>query len=95
MRPIELHETRVKDLDLNKGTNNIQTAKWGSPRRTERLKPSTLAMLKTHISRENLRLNSRLFPRMKPKRMGEQWIRAKKKSGKETARPNHSEIQIV
>lgn len=45
LRPIELYETRVRDLDLEKGINNIGTAKWGSLRRTERLKPSTLAML--------------------------------------------------
>ena len=78
-RPIELYETRVRDLDLDKGTNNIETAKWGLPRKTERLKLSTLAMLKTYLARNNRGFNERLFPKMKPKRMGEQWNRAKKR----------------
>ncbi len=78
-RPIELYETRVRDLDLDKGTNNIETAKWGLPRKTERLKHSTLAMLKTYLARNNRGFTERLFPKMKPKRMGEQWNRAKKR----------------
>jgi len=69
----------VIDLELEKGINNIETAKWGLPRKTERLKPSTLAMLKTYLARHDRGLNERLFPKMKPKRMGEQWNRAKKR----------------
>jgi integrase/recombinase XerD len=87
LRPIELYETRVRDLDLERGVNNIATAKWGKPRKTERLKPSTLAMLKTHLARANRVFNEKLFPKMKPKRMGEQWNRAKKRVAKKLQDP--------
>jgi len=87
LRPVELYETRIRDLDLEKGFNNIETAKWGLPRRTERLKPSTLAMLKTYLARQNRGFKERLFPKMTSKRMGEQWNRAKKRVAKKLQDP--------
>jgi len=87
LRPIELYQTRVRDVNLERGTNNIETAKWGSPRKTEPLKPSTLAMLKTYISTRNLGFNNKLFPKMSPKRMGEQWNRAKKRIARKLQDP--------
>jgi len=86
-RPIELYETRVRDVDLEKGVNNIETAKWGLPRKTERLKASTLAMLKSYVSRQNRGFNERFFPKMKPKRMGEQWNRAKNRVANKLKNP--------
>ena len=77
LRPIELHETRVRDIDLERGINNIQTKKWGMPRQTGRLKPSTLAMLKDYLVIHNFGFNDRLFPIVQ--RMRAQWNRAKRR----------------
>ena len=86
-RPIQLYETRVRDVDLERGINSIQTPNWGLPRLTERIKPSTLAMLKTYLAIHKRGLNERLFSNMNPKRMGEQWIRAKKRAAQKLQDP--------
>jgi len=86
-RPVELYETRVRDVDLERGINSIQTAKWGLLRLTERMNPSTLAMLKTYLAIHKRGLNERLFSSMNPKRMGEQWIRAKKRAAQKLQDP--------
>jgi integrase len=59
-RPIELTWLKVKDIDLETGVVNITTAKFGIGR-TLKLKPQTLAMLKTYVNKKKLGLNDRLF----------------------------------
>lgn len=77
LRPIELHETRVRDMDLERGVNNIQTKKWGMPRQTGKLKHSTLAMMKNYLAVHNFGFNDKPFPAVE--RMRAQWNRAKRR----------------
>ena len=60
-RPIELTWLKVKDIDLQNGIVNITSAKHCIGR-TLKLKTNTLEMLKAHINKEGLNLNSRIFP---------------------------------
>jgi len=52
MRPIEMERTKLKWLDLNRGTISVKTAKYGNTR-TLKLKLQTLAMLKDYIAKHN------------------------------------------
>ena len=56
MRPIEIERTKMKWIDLNRGTINVETAKHGNGR-TLKLKNSTLVMLKEYIGKNNFNLN--------------------------------------
>lgn len=60
-RPVELTWLRVRDVDLENGVVTITSAKH-CVGRSLRLKPSTLAMLKTYISEKKLKLNDKMFP---------------------------------
>ena len=60
-RPIELTWLRVKDVDLESGVITITSAKH-CVGRTLKLKPQTLAMLKTYISEKKLNQNDIIFP---------------------------------
>ena len=64
MRPIEVERVRVRWLDLQRGSINVQTAKHGKGRTLE-LKPQTLAMLKEYIGTHDLGLNDRIFATVK------------------------------
>ena len=61
LRPKELLNLRVRDLDLEKGLIAVRTIKGGKPRTLE-VKRSTLGMLKYHVETKGLGLNDRLFP---------------------------------
>ena len=60
-RPIELTWLKVKDIDLDSEAVTITSAKY-CVGRTLKLRPQTLAMLKTYISAKRLNQNDRLFP---------------------------------
>jgi len=67
MRPIEIERTKLKWLDLNRGSINVETAKHGNGR-TLKLKDHTLAMLKEYIGKNNFNLNDNIFPKVKTMR---------------------------
>jgi integrase len=60
MRPIELERLRLKWIDFERSSINVQTAKGGQGR-TLQLKPQTVAMLKEYVGKHRLNLNDRLF----------------------------------
>jgi integrase len=60
LRPIEVVNLRVRDIDLDKGLVYPTTAKHGKGR-VLKLTSRTLSMVKTLIAKENLGLNSKLF----------------------------------
>lgn len=60
-RPIELTWLKVKDTDLENGVVTITSAKH-CVGRTLKVKPNTLAMLKTYIGEKKLNQNDLLFP---------------------------------
>jgi len=64
LRPIEIHKLTLKYLDLENGIISIKTVKGGRSRQ-EKIKPQTLALLKTYISKNHLGLNDNLFSTVK------------------------------
>jgi integrase len=61
LRPVEVASLTLNNIDLEKGTLNIKTAKHGSPR-VVRVKNQTLAMLKEYLQSHIFELNDKLFP---------------------------------
>ncbi|MEM3829774.1 MAG: tyrosine-type recombinase/integrase [Conexivisphaerales archaeon] len=61
IRPVELSNIKLKDIDLDKGTINVFSAKHGAPR-IVRVKNETLAMLKSYIQEHNFSYDDKLFP---------------------------------
>jgi integrase/recombinase XerD len=60
LRPIEVMNLTLKDIDFNNSLVYPQTAKHGSAR-VLKLKDTTLNMLNKYIARRNIGLNDRLF----------------------------------
>ena len=61
LRPIELTWLKLRDIDLDSGTVTITSAKHCIGR-TLKIKPQTLAMLKTYVSTKNIGQNNLIFP---------------------------------
>jgi integrase len=61
IRPVELSNLKLKDIDLENGILNIYSAKHGVPRKVK-VKPSTLAMIKRFVQNHNFGLDDKLFP---------------------------------
>ena len=61
LRPNELTWLKLKDIDLDSGTVTITSAKHCIGR-TLKIKPQTLAMLKTYVSTKKIGQNDRIFP---------------------------------
>jgi integrase len=62
LRPIEISNLTLRDIDLEKGTVSVYSAKYGNPR-ILKLKPHTQSMLVEHVKRHSFNLNDRLFPK--------------------------------
>jgi integrase len=61
MRPIEVSNLKLKDIDLENGVINVYSAKHGIPRMVK-VKPSTLAMIKDYVQKYKFELDDKLFP---------------------------------
>ncbi len=61
LRPVEVANLTLNDVDLEKGVLPIDTAKHGSPR-VLKLKEECQAMFKGYMKPKNFSLNDRLFP---------------------------------
>jgi integrase len=61
LRPVEIGNLTLSDIDLEKGMLSVYSAKNGVPR-VLKLTSQTLAMLKEHAKRKHFSLNDRLFP---------------------------------
>jgi len=72
MRPIELKRTRTRDIDLERGTITVRTAKGGTGRVVQ-IRKQTLALLKAYFGKHNFGLNDQPFPRRK--KMTGRWVR--------------------
>jgi len=72
MRPIELERTRTRDIDLDRGTITVRTAKGGAGR-TVQVRRQTLALLRQYLGKHSFGLNDRPFPRRK--KMTGRWVR--------------------
>ena len=60
LRPIELMNMKLRNIDLQNGAVYPETAKHGSPR-VLKLKNSTLNMLNKYLANRNIGLNDNLF----------------------------------
>jgi len=90
LRPVELGSLKVKDIDLQSGDIYPITAKHGAGR-VLRVKPSTLAMIKTYISEHNLNQTDTLW---KAIRVKENWGRLKKAVAEKLGEPRLASIRL-
>lgn len=61
LRPVELGDLTPSDIDLDKGTISVVSAKHGNPRMLK-LKEETHALLTNYIKKRNFGINERIFP---------------------------------
>ena len=61
LRPVEIGNLTLNDIDLDKGIISVYSAKNGNPR-VLKLKNETLALLNAYVKSKKFGLNDRLFP---------------------------------
>jgi len=83
LRPIELMNLKLKDIDLQKGAVYPETAKHGSAR-VLKLSNRTLIMLTEHIARTNKKLNQKIFANWKPIDYGKYFRASRNRTAKKT-----------
>jgi len=91
MRPIEVERTQLRWFDLNRGSVNVETAKYGAAR-TLKLKPQTVAMLKEYFGKHDFGLNDRVFPKARTMRTAFQRIR--QRTAEKLQRPELMRISL-
>ena len=92
MRPIEIMNLRVRDIDLEKGLVYPSTAKHGSGR-VLKVSQSTINLVKVLIQRGNLGLNDKLF-RGSSDQYGNQYRRLRNKLAKKFNDPSIKGIRL-
>ena len=91
LRPIEASRLRVKDIDREKGLVYPQSAKHGSGR-VLRLKPSTVAMVNSYISKYGLSENDLLWSNLK--QIKDNWIRIRNAVADKLGEPQLQNIKL-
>jgi len=91
MRPIELERTRARDIDLERGTITVRTAKGGAGR-TVQIRRRTLALLKEYLGKRNFGLDEKPFPRRK--KMTGRWVRLRNTVARKLMDPNFRTIRL-
>jgi len=91
MRPIELERTRVRDIDLERGTITVRTAKGGVGRMVQ-VKKQTLALLKAYLGKRSFGLNDRQFP--KRRKMTGRWVRLRNTVAAKLMDPSFKTIRL-
>jgi integrase/recombinase XerD len=91
MRPVELERTRVRDIDLDKGTITVRTAKGGAARNVQ-VRRQTLAMLRAHLGKRNFRLDDQPFP--KRRKMTGRWVRLRNTVATKLMDPTFKTIRL-
>ncbi len=92
LRPIELHDLTLRDIDLNQGLIHVKTRKYGKPR-TLKLKSKTKDLLRTYINMLQIKsLDQKLFPN--PKTLKKTWERARKRTAIKFNKPELLKIRL-
>ncbi|MDH5460725.1 MAG: tyrosine-type recombinase/integrase [Candidatus Bathyarchaeota archaeon] len=91
MRSIELERTRARDIDLEKGTITVRTAKGGIGRVVQ-VRRRTLALLKEYLGKHNFKLDDQPFP--KRKKMTGRWVRLRNTVTAKLMDPTFSTIRL-
>ncbi len=91
MRPIEIERTKLKWLDLNRGTINVETAKHGNGRNLK-LRAHTLAMLKEYLGKHDFNLNDNIFPKVRTMRSA--YTKLRRRTAKKLKKPQLLKISL-
>jgi integrase/recombinase XerD len=91
IRPIEASRLRVRDIDRQNGLVYPHSAKHGSGR-VLKLKPSTVAMLNTYISKYGLSENDFLWSNLKQVR--DNWVRIRNAVSEKLGEPQLRNIKL-
>jgi integrase len=93
LRPIELMNLKVKDLDLTNGLVYPETAKHGSGR-ILKLKPSTLNMLNVYLAKNPMNPNEKLFGNWNSDLYGKYFRYYRNKLAEKLGDPSFKEIRL-
>ena len=91
MRPIELERTKTRDIDLERGTITVRTAKGGAGRIVQ-VRRQTLALLKEYLEKHKFGLNDQPFP--KRKKMTGRWVRLRNTVAEKLMAPAFRTIRL-
>jgi integrase len=91
IRPIELHNLKLENIDLERGLIYIRSAKHGNPR-TLKLKTQTLANFKTLVVRKEYALSQQLFA--SPDRLSMNWREERTRAYGRTGNPEFLKIRL-
>jgi len=91
LRPIEVSNLTLKQIDLNSGRIYPETAKGGGAR-VLKLKSETLALLKQLISARNLSLKEKIFPCSKT--LQKNWNKLRNKLAERLGKPELKQIRL-
>ncbi len=84
LRPVELMNLKLKDIDLSKGAIYPETAKHGSPR-VLKLTNRTLNMLNKYLAQANIRLNDNIFGNWNSDTYGKNFRYTRNRTAEKTA----------
>jgi integrase/recombinase XerD len=93
LRPIELHNLKVKDLDLEHKTVNPITAKRGNPRTVPMSQVLTMK-LQEHIIKNGLNPDDRLFKGEDPDHYGKKYRAMRNALAKKLKDPSIKQIRL-
>ena len=91
LRPIEVSNLTLKQIDLHKGRLYPETAKGGEARVLE-LKSETLALLKQLVSTKNLSISDKIFPCSKT--LQKNWNRLRNRIAERLGKPELKQIRL-
>jgi len=84
LRPIELMNLKLRNVDLQNGAVYPETAKHGSPR-VLKLRNTTLNMLNKYLANRSISLNDNLFGKWNSDRYGKWFRQARNRTAEKTA----------
>jgi integrase len=93
LRPVELMNLKVKDVDLTNGLVYPETAKHGSGR-ILKLKPSTLNMLNVYLAKNPMNPNEKLFGNWNSDLYGKYFRYYRNKLAEKVGDPSFKEIKL-
>jgi len=93
LRPIELMNLKLKDVDLTNGLVYPETAKHGSSR-ILKLKPSTLNMLNVYLAKNPMNPNDKLFGNWNSDLYGKYFRYYRNKLAEKLGDPSFKEIRL-
>ena len=91
LRPIEVSNLTLRQIDLHNGLVYPETAKGGEAR-VLKMKSETLALLKQLVNTKNLTLNDKIFPSSKT--LQKNWNRLRNRIAERLGKPELKQIRL-